>query len=104
MLLTLTHEIAHLNNWVKHGRRVAAHGPEWKAGFGALLRELSEVSSLPKDYREALRFHAQRPKSAAIYDAHLFQVLRKLEGRQETLPGETRGIGLFTTVEAVRPD
>ena len=88
MLLTLTHEIAHLVNWSKHGRRVSAHGPEWKACFGELLRELGAVESLPASYRKALLSHAQKPKSAVLHDARLYREIRRLEGRKETLLAE----------------
>ena len=77
--LTLTHEIAHLMVWSQHGR-VRPHGRQWQIQFGELLRELAGVESLPDDYREALRRHARKPRSSAVYDQVLYGVLRRLEG------------------------
>jgi len=83
MLLTLTHEIAHLINWSTHGPKVAAHGPEWKACFGQLLRELATVTTLPESYRTALVSHAKNPKSSVTSDPQLYRLLRDLEGKDE---------------------
>jgi SprT protein len=88
MLLTLTHEIAHLINWVENGRKVAAHGPEWRDHFSTLLRELSLVDSLDDQFRTAILTHAKRPRSSAMYDATLFRLLRQLEGNSATLLAE----------------
>ncbi len=81
-VLTLTHEIAHLMVWAKHGR-VQPHGQQWRTCFGALLRELAAVESLPAAYRNALINHARRPRSSAAYDLELYGVLRRLERADE---------------------
>ena len=78
--LTLTHEIAHLMTFEKYGHRIRAHGPEWKSCFGMLLTQLAAIESLPITYRRALLAHAQRPKSASVYDPALYRILRQLSG------------------------
>jgi SprT protein len=85
MLLTLTHEIAHLVNWTEKGRKVAPHGPEWRACFRRLLRELATVEGLDSAFQKAILSHAKRPRSSAMYDAQLYHVLRDLEGCQRTV-------------------
>lgn len=79
-LLTLTHEIAHLMVWAERGNLRRPHGQDWKRCFGALLRELAEVAALPDAFREALRHHAEQPKSCAERDPALMRALRGLEG------------------------
>ena len=88
MLLTLTHEIAHLINWSQNGPRVRSHGPEWKAVFSVLLEELAQVASLPQTLQAAFRRHAQKPKSSCIYDLELTALLRKLNGNPHTILDE----------------
>ena len=88
MLLTLTHEIAHLINWSQNGRTVAAHGPEWRAYFSELLLTLSETSALDPKFRAAILNHAKRPRSSALYDEPLYRALRQLEDSQQTVLGD----------------
>jgi hypothetical protein len=88
MLLTLTHEIAHLINWSQNGRKVAPHGPEWRACFSDLLRTLSETSALDPRFRSAILHHAKRPRSSALYDEALYRVLRHLEDSKQTVLGD----------------
>lgn len=79
-LLTLTHEIAHLMVWHRHGRRAAPHGRAWKDCFSELLNTLSQETSLPSAFCEAIRAHAKRPTAASSRDINLMRVLQKLEG------------------------
>jgi SprT protein len=88
MLLTLTHEIAHLINWSQNGRMVAAHGPEWRAFFSELLLTLSETSALDPRFCAAIQNHAKRPRSSALYDEALYRVLRQLENSKQTVLGD----------------
>jgi len=83
MLLTLTHEIAHLVAWESHGRRIRPHGAEWKSCFAELLDQLAAVNTLPSPFRSALRKHALHPRSTASLDPNLSGVLRELERPEE---------------------
>ncbi len=79
MLLTLTHEIAHLEAWEAHGRSIQPHGTEWKACFATLLHELATLGTLPSTFRAALKLHAVDPRSSSVLDSQLYVVLRTLE-------------------------
>ncbi|MGC6416827.1 MAG: SprT-like domain-containing protein [Bradymonadia bacterium] len=81
-LVTLTHEIAHLKAWEKYATSIKPHGPQWKAVFAELLRELAQLSALPTVLRGALRRHALKPTSATFRDAFLIDVIRRLDGDQ----------------------
>ena len=92
-LTTLTHEIAHLIAWEKHGRRAAPHGKEWKAVFRQMLIELAHHQAWPENYSHALLKHAKSPKSAVGADPQLQQTLLLLDGSTDLLlqgiaPGE----------------
>ena len=62
-LVTLAHEVAHMQVVQVYGRRAAPHGPEWKDTFGNLLKEASQLPSLPPDIRQAMLFTAANPRS-----------------------------------------
>ncbi|MEE2757343.1 MAG: SprT-like domain-containing protein [Myxococcota bacterium] len=79
-MVTLTHEIAHLYTWYRHGSRVRPHGPEWRKEFRERLLELAAVKTLPTALRGALRKHARKPTSATHHDPHLLNTLRLLDG------------------------
>ena len=83
MLLTLTHEIAHLIAWETHGGRIRPHGTEWKACFSELLDRVAAIESLPFPFRNAVSEHARRPRSTAFLDPKLHDVLRQLERPHE---------------------
>ena len=83
LAVTLTHEIAHLFIWERHRRSVKPHGPEWKRCFGEMLTELSQVESLPDQFKEAIQSHARRPKASSIRDLTLYRALCELDGSKE---------------------
>lgn len=107
LLLTLTHEIAHLETWPSRSKRTRPHGPAWKKRFGELLLELADNPALDERFRKAVREHSARPKSSAMYDPALFHALRALEGSEEIRldslsPGESfRFQGRIFTLEKV---
>lgn len=83
LLLTLTHEIAHLETWPSRSKRTRPHGPAWKKRFGELLLELADNPALDPRFRKAVREHSAQPKSSAMYDPALFHTLRELEGSED---------------------
>nr|WP_300675077.1 SprT-like domain-containing protein [Soonwooa sp.] len=57
----LTHELAHLIAFEKYGRRIAAHGTEWKTTFANMLLESLEV--YPADLQIILKKFSKSPKA-----------------------------------------
>jgi SprT protein len=94
-LITMAHEIAHAQVWQSNRRRQAPHGLRWKTAFGRLLLELSEITSLPKDFRQAIHNHAQAPTSCTGRDLKLMQALRSLETTNEVWLDEVSIDGVF---------
>lgn len=57
----LTHELAHLIAFEKYGRRISAHGNEWKATFSQML--LESLSIYPTDLQIILKKFSKSPKA-----------------------------------------
>lgn len=92
-LLTLTHEIAHLICFVRHGRSVAPHGAAWKKIFSEMLQDLLQLNVLPQDVHLAIANYSKNMRSSQCYDATLMQTLRKYSDPDLTVvsnlkPGE----------------
>ncbi len=62
-LLTLLHEIAHLQVYEIHQRRVRPHGPEWKKAFGSLLSGFADKGLFPPPLEAVVRKSAVSPAS-----------------------------------------
>lgn len=54
-LLTLTHELAHAENWNLHGRKVKPHGVEWKTIFREKLSQILESGLIEKEFELAIK-------------------------------------------------
>lgn len=84
-LITLIHEMAHLVNWERHGRKVNPHGKEWKSAFQELMQEFQSEEVFPLDVLEPLNRHMKRPKSATVRDLDLMRVLRSYDERTNSV-------------------
>lgn len=75
--ITLVHEMAHLLCWQKFGRRVKAHGAEWKNEFYDLLPEICILSEFPEEVSVALEEFFQPGTTYRAGNAKLKSVLHK---------------------------
>jgi len=78
-LITLVHEMAHLVNWERHGRKVNPHGKEWKMAFQEEMTPFLREDVFPTDILNQLRIHMQKPKSATVRDLELMRLLRSYD-------------------------
>lgn len=78
-LVTLLHEIAHLLTFEQYGRRVAAHGKEWKGLFGQLLKQFLEHKVFPPDVEKELVLSLKNPAASSCAEDGLLRVLRKYD-------------------------
>lgn len=78
-LVTLLHEIAHLNTHVQYGRTVKPHGREWKKSFALLLHEMAPLGVFPNDVWVALEAYAQNPGASSCSDPALFRALQRYD-------------------------
>lgn len=78
-LLTLTHEFAHLLNWIQHQHKVKAHGEEWKNEFRLLMNVLLQKGIFPDDIFVPLYKHMQNPSASSARDIELIKALKKYD-------------------------
>lgn len=78
-LITLVHEIAHLEAFEKYGRRIKPHGPEWKRTFQHLMLPFLSPEIFPSKLLPLLAFHFLDPKASSDTDAKLSVALRSFD-------------------------
>ncbi|UTW63707.1 SprT-like domain-containing protein [bacterium SCSIO 12741] len=74
-LITLLHEMAHLQVFEAHKNRVSPHGREWKMAFQALLVYWMEKGVFPESLMPPLSRYAQNPKASTFSDHQLYSAL-----------------------------
>ena len=70
-LITFAHEIAHVQTWDTHGRKVAPHGQEWKSCYREKLQNLLALNVLDNQTAAALYQHSLHPKASSTTDTTL---------------------------------
>lgn len=78
-LMTLVHELAHLETFVKYGAKVDAHGKEWQQQFVTLLKPLIHARIWPKDVETPLMNYLKGPKASTCVDIDLYKALAKYD-------------------------
>ncbi len=84
-LITFVHEMAHLVNWERHGRKVDPHGKEWKKAFQEEMAQFLNEDVFPADLLAQLRKHMAQPKAATVRDLDLVRVLRSYDRPSDRL-------------------
>ena len=80
-LITLLHELAHLLTFEEYGRRVQAHGGEWKTIYGRLLQQFLQHRIFPGDIEKELLQSLKNPAASSCAEDSLLRVLRKYDTR-----------------------
>jgi hypothetical protein len=70
----LTHELAHLIAFEKFGRRISAHGREWKNTFREMLME--SISVYPEELRPIILKFSRSPKANFMASTDLVRYFR----------------------------
>jgi len=98
-LLTLVHEIAHMNNYIAYGRKVKPHGQEWKDEFKRLMAELSLIPIFPDQLISKIDSYMTNPKASSCSDIPLSLALREYDVRERNyhLLSELEEGALFNT-------
>lgn len=74
-LITLIHELAHRDVFLKYGRKVKPHGVEWKKTFSDSLRFFVERSVFPESIEKELVKTCSNPKSSTYNETLLLKAL-----------------------------
>ncbi len=89
--ITFVHELAHLLTYKQYGRRVKAHGREWKSNYRRLLEPFLERHIFPEDLQPIVFQHLQNIKASSHADVELTRSLMQFNNKkQETLIEDLR--------------
>jgi SprT protein len=82
-LITLIHEVAHLDCWLKYKNRVKPHGAEWKFFFRELMQPYIKLNMFPAEIMAALDNYLKNPAASSCSDLDLMKALKAVDGREE---------------------
>jgi len=74
-LITLTHEIAHMEVWERYGKKVQPHGNTWKHHFAVKLGVLLEKKIFPEEMEPVIWKQVINPRASSKCDTKLTRVL-----------------------------
>lgn len=83
-LITLIHELAHLQTWVHFKDSAPPHGKEWKTQFRHMLIPFIGKGIFPLDVERALIAYIRNPAASTCTDPALFKALWRYD---EQKPG-----------------
>jgi SprT protein len=78
-LVTLVHEIAHLEAFIKYGKFIKPHGKEWKLTFQRLMLPFLRPEVFPNQLLPVLAIHFKNPKASSDTDAKLSLALKQYD-------------------------
>lgn len=78
-LITLIHEIAHLEAFHTFGRQIKPHGKEWKRTFQRLMLPFLNPQVFPENLLPLLAKHFKNPKASSDTDSSLALALRQFD-------------------------
>ena len=78
-LITLVHEIAHLEAFKIYGYQIKPHGKEWKYTFQKLMLPLIRPEVFPSGLIGVVANHFRNPKAASETDSILSIALKKFD-------------------------
>lgn len=81
-LVTLLHELAHLLTYEKFGRRVQAHGREWKNIYGKILAQFIEKKVFPDDIEKELQRTLNNPGASTCAEVGLRRILYQYDEKK----------------------
>ncbi len=83
--ITFVHELAHLLTYKQYGRRVKAHGREWKSNYRRLLEPFLEKNVFPDNLQPIVFQHLQNIKASSHADVELTRTLMLFDEKPQTL-------------------
>ncbi|MFV0606761.1 MAG: SprT-like domain-containing protein [Niabella sp.] len=100
-LITLLHELAHLLTFEQFGRRVQAHGKEWKSIYSNMLAIFLQKKLFPADIEAELLKTLRAPGASTCSETGLQRVLYKYDDSKAgfTLVENVPEGHIFTTTD-----
>lgn len=81
-LITLLHELAHLETFIHFRDSVSPHGREWKTQFRHILIPFLGKRIFPADVEKALHAYLHNPAASTCTDPALFKALYRYDERK----------------------
>lgn len=78
-LITLLHEIAHYETFIKYRNNVKPHGIEWKNNFRLLMLPFLNTNIFPEEILKNLSNYIRNPKASTENDFNLIMSLKKYD-------------------------
>lgn len=78
-LITLIHEIAHLEAYKNFGKFIKPHGKEWKRTFQHLMLPFINPDVFPSEILPILAKHFKNPKASSDTDVQLAYALKQFD-------------------------
>jgi len=82
-LITLIHEIAHLEAYKNFGRFIKPHGVEWKRTFQYLMLPFLNPDVFPSEILPILAKHFKNPKASSDTDVQLAYALKQFDANTD---------------------
>jgi SprT protein len=81
-LITLVHEMAHLETWIQKGNKTEPHGKDWKENFQVMLSPLVSAHVLPNTVVNALNSYLKNPRASSCSDLNLSRALATFDDNE----------------------
>ncbi len=81
-LITLIHELAHLETWENFRDKVSPHGKEWKTQFRHMLLPYIGKKIFPGSIKKALVLYLRNPAASTCTDPGLFKALYRYDKKR----------------------
>lgn len=75
-LITLLHELAHLEAFEQHGKRIKPHGAEWQNAFRELAYPFLKANIFPTQLQQAFMQSLNRGHATSCTDINLYRALQ----------------------------
>lgn len=82
-LITLIHEIAHLEAYKNFGKFINPHGKEWKTTFQYLMLPFLNPDVFPSEILPILAKHFKNPKASSDTDVKLAYALKQFDANTD---------------------
>lgn len=80
-LITLVHEMAHMECWLKHKNKVKPHGKEWKNCFKDLMQPYFLNKLFPTEIMISLTEYMNNPAASSCSDLGLMRALKTYDNK-----------------------